>query len=132
MTLLGDSALTVLVGGVLALLVVASVAGWILDRRVTSPSGRATVDDINTRIRAWWVMIAISGGVLLAGNAAIVTLFGLCRSSRSVSLLPRRRSGGPITRHCLSASFWRCRYSICWSGCSGTAYLRSSFRSTHF
>ena len=69
MTLLDDTALNVLVGGVLALLVLASLAGWILDRRVTSASGRATVANINARIRAWWVMaflfmVAVTTGPL--------------------------------------------------------------------
>ena len=54
-------------------LMAASAVGYVLHRR----AGGAVVDNLNARIRAWWVMIAISGGVLLAGNAAIVTLFGL-------------------------------------------------------
>ena len=56
MTALNDRALVTLVGGVLALLVFASAVGWGLARVVTSASGRATVDNINARIRAWWVM----------------------------------------------------------------------------
>ncbi|MBL8239291.1 MAG: phosphatidate cytidylyltransferase [Bryobacterales bacterium] len=54
-------------------LLVASAVGYALHRR----SGGTAVDNLNARIRAWWVMIAISGGVLLAGNGAIVALFGL-------------------------------------------------------
>jgi phosphatidate cytidylyltransferase len=54
-------------------LLVASVVGYVLHRRAAG----AAVDNLNARIRAWWVMIAISGGVLLAGNGAIVALFGL-------------------------------------------------------
>jgi phosphatidate cytidylyltransferase len=54
-------------------LLVASVVGCVLHRRAAG----AAVDNLNARIRAWWVMIAISGGVLLAGNGAIVALFGL-------------------------------------------------------
>jgi phosphatidate cytidylyltransferase len=54
-------------------LLIASAVGFVLHLRAAG----AVVDNLNARIRAWWVMIAISGGVLLAGNAAIVTLFGL-------------------------------------------------------
>ena len=54
-------------------LAIASAVGFVLNRRAAS----AVVDNLNARIRAWWVMIAISGGVLLAGNGAIITLFGL-------------------------------------------------------
>ena len=93
MTLLEDTALNVLVGGVLALLVVASLAGWILDRRVTSASGRATVDDINTRIRAWWVMaflfvVAVTTGPLVSILLFAVTSFLALREF--VTLAPTR------------------------------------------
>jgi phosphatidate cytidylyltransferase len=77
MTLLKDTALVTLVGGVLALLVVASIAGWILGRRVTSASGRATVDNINARIRAWWAMAAIFVIAVTTGTVASIVLFSL-------------------------------------------------------
>jgi phosphatidate cytidylyltransferase len=54
-------------------LVAASIVGYILHRRAEG----AAVNNLNARIRAWWVMIAISGAVLVAGNGAIVALFGL-------------------------------------------------------
>ena len=43
-----------LVGGVLAILVIASLIGWILSLRVKSESGQATVKNLNARTRAWW------------------------------------------------------------------------------
>jgi phosphatidate cytidylyltransferase len=93
MTLLEYSALNALAGGVLALLVLASVAGWILDRRVTSASGRATVDDINTRTRAWWVMaflfiVAVTTGPLVSILLFAVTSFLALREF--VTLAPTR------------------------------------------
>ena len=54
-------------------LVAASVIGRWLRRRM----GGAAVENLNARIRAWWLMIAISGAVLVAGHGAIVGLFGL-------------------------------------------------------
>jgi phosphatidate cytidylyltransferase len=54
-------------------LLLATAVGYVLHRQ----SAGAAVDNLNARIRAWWVMIAISGGVLVAGNGAIVALFGL-------------------------------------------------------
>ena len=77
MTLLEDAALNALVGGVLGLLVLASAAGWLLDRRVTSASGRATVDNINTRIRAWWVMAFLFVVAVTAGPLISILLFAL-------------------------------------------------------
>jgi phosphatidate cytidylyltransferase len=77
MTLLDDRAFVALVAGVLALLACASVAGWILDRRATTASGRATVDNINARIRAWWLMAAIFVVAVTAGAVASIVLFSL-------------------------------------------------------
>ena len=72
-----DRALVALVGGVLALLVVASIAGWILSRRVTSDHGRATVDNINARIRAWWMMALIFVVAVAAGRVVSILLFSV-------------------------------------------------------
>ena len=77
MTLLDDGALVTLVAGVLALLACASVTGWILGRRVTSASGRATVDNINSRVRAWWVMAGLFVVAVTAGTVVSLLLFCL-------------------------------------------------------
>ena len=74
--LFADAALAALVAGVLVLLVCASVAGWVLSRRVASASGRATVDNINARIRAWWVMALIF--VLSVTTGAVVSIVLFC------------------------------------------------------
>lgn len=52
-----------LVGGVLALLVVSSLIGWVLSLRATSEAGKATVQNLNARIRAWWMMVAVSNEI---------------------------------------------------------------------
>jgi phosphatidate cytidylyltransferase len=77
MTLLPDRGLVMLVGGVLLLLIVASVIGWILDRRTTRPAARATVDNINARIRAWWLMAALFVIAVTAGTVVSILLFTL-------------------------------------------------------
>jgi phosphatidate cytidylyltransferase len=66
-----------LVGGVVALLVLASCAGWTLQRRARSEAGRATVANINARIRAWWVMAALFTISLVTGPAGSIALFTL-------------------------------------------------------
>jgi phosphatidate cytidylyltransferase len=66
-----------LVGGVLAVLVVATVLGQILRQRVRSDAGRATVTNINQRIVAWWIMIGVFAFALAIGDIASVILFGL-------------------------------------------------------
>ena len=64
-------------GGVLALLIVASAIGALLAKRVHSESGRATVANMNARIRAWWVMATVVAAALLLGKIAATVLFGL-------------------------------------------------------
>ena len=66
-----------LVGGVLALLVVSSLIGWWLSLRVTSDKGNATVQNLNARIRAWWMMVAVFGLAMATGGIGSVILFAL-------------------------------------------------------
>jgi len=77
MILLEDRALLTLVSGVAALLVLATLVGQILSRRVTTGAGRATVDNINARIRAWWVMTLLFVVAVAAGPAGTILLFTL-------------------------------------------------------
>ena len=77
MRMFEDRAFVALVGGVLGLLVIASIAGWILSRRMTSERGRATVDNINARIRAWWVMALIFVVAASSGRVVSILLFTL-------------------------------------------------------
>jgi phosphatidate cytidylyltransferase len=64
-----------LIGGVVALLVVASLVGWAVSRSVTSEAGRETVANLNARIKAWWVMVAIFAVAFLFGKAVTLLLF---------------------------------------------------------
>jgi len=77
MTLKLDLQTEWLVGGVLAILVVSSLIGWVLSRSVKSDQGRATVQNLNARIGAWWMMVAIFGLALATGGIGSVVLFGL-------------------------------------------------------
>ena len=72
-----DRALAALIAGVFALLVVASIAGWIVSGRITSRAGRATVDNINARIRAWWMMALIFVAAVATGRIGAILLFTL-------------------------------------------------------
>ena len=66
-----------LFGGVLALLLVASALGYALTWRITSEDGRATVDNLNARIKAWWVMVAIFAVAFFFGKLVTIVLFAL-------------------------------------------------------
>jgi len=60
-----DPQLVWLFGGLLLLLVVATIVGWLLRFRARSEEARATIANLNTRVRAWWGMSAIFGGTLI-------------------------------------------------------------------
>lgn len=66
-----------LIGGIVCLLAVASLIGWILRRRVGEGQSSAVIDNLNSRIRAWWVMVAIFTAAFLAGTNATLIMFAL-------------------------------------------------------
>ena len=65
-----------LMGGVLTLLVVATLVGTLLRARAASESSRGVIQNLNSRIRAWWVMLGIFAVAFLAGPIATLVLFG--------------------------------------------------------
>ena len=67
----------ILFSGVLGLLVVASGVGFALGRRVRTPAGRATVDNLNARIKAWWLMVAVFALATTLGSTVTLMLFAL-------------------------------------------------------
>lgn len=72
-----DRELLWLIGGVLVILLVASVIGAVLARRETSETGRATIANLNARIQAWWVMCAVLAVAVLTREVGSVLLFAL-------------------------------------------------------
>jgi phosphatidate cytidylyltransferase len=66
-----------LVGGVLAILVIGSMVGWILSLRVKTDAGKATVKNLNARMRAWWIMVAIFALAIGTGRLGSTILFSL-------------------------------------------------------
>ena len=67
--------MTYLIGGVALLLSVASIIGWAIAQRVTSDAARETVRNLNARIKAWWVMVAIFAVAFVFGKAVTILLF---------------------------------------------------------
>jgi phosphatidate cytidylyltransferase len=66
-----------LIGGIVCLLAVASLIGWILRRRLGEDQSSTVIDNLNARIRAWWVMVAIFTAAFLIGTNATLFLFAL-------------------------------------------------------
>jgi phosphatidate cytidylyltransferase len=72
-TMIRDRQTLLLFAGILALLVVATLIGQIMRWRRRSD----VVDNLNARIKAWWVMSAVFALSLLTGGLGSVILFGL-------------------------------------------------------
>ncbi len=62
-------------GGVIALLAMASLVGALLARSAKSDRGRATVENLNARVNAWWVMIVVLAVAFTLGKIATLVLF---------------------------------------------------------
>jgi phosphatidate cytidylyltransferase len=73
-----DPALLQLLGGTLGLLVIASLIGFVLARRASTESAKATMTNLNARTNAWWLMVAVFAGALAIGPMGATVLFGLC------------------------------------------------------
>jgi phosphatidate cytidylyltransferase len=72
-----DPDLLLLFGGLLGLLVFATVVGAILRRRASTPAAKKTIANMMERTVAWWIMCLVLAFCLALGGGAIVLLFGL-------------------------------------------------------
>ncbi len=72
------SDLLTLVLAIGAFLVVATAIGQILQRRLSPDRSNAAIENLNARINAWWVMVALIGIAFLAGRAGVIVLFAFC------------------------------------------------------
>jgi len=64
-----------LVAGVLAVLLLGSVVGGLLRLRVARGRPHPVIDNLVTRVNAWWVIAALVALALLAGRAGVTALF---------------------------------------------------------
>lgn len=84
-----------LMGGIAAVLMLASAIGYLLHRRANNEQSRAVIDNLNARIRAWWVMVAVFAAAFLLGRVATIVLFALTSFfalREFITLTPTRRS----------------------------------------
>jgi phosphatidate cytidylyltransferase len=73
-----QSDLISLVLGIGGVLILASVIGFVLQRRLSPDGSNAVVENLNARIKAWWVMVILIGIAFLAGRSGVIILFGFC------------------------------------------------------
>jgi phosphatidate cytidylyltransferase len=86
-----------LFGGIGAILILASLVGAVL-RWKAPPGPHAVIDNLNARINAWWVMVAVIGCAFALGYWAVILLFygvSFYALREFLTLMPTRRSDYP-------------------------------------
>jgi len=73
-----NSDLWTLVLGIFTLLAVSSTIGYLLQRRLPAGQSNAAIENLNARIKAWWIMAILIGLAFLAGRIGVLLLFGFC------------------------------------------------------
>jgi phosphatidate cytidylyltransferase len=61
--------------GIGAVLVVASAVGWALKAGVAKGMPHPTIDNLNARVKAWWVMVLFISLAFVFGRTGVIVLF---------------------------------------------------------
>jgi phosphatidate cytidylyltransferase len=64
-----------LFAGIFAILVAASLTGFVLERRYATAGAAATIENLNARVRAWWIMVLLLGLAFALGKTGVILLF---------------------------------------------------------
>ena len=75
--MIGASPITLLLVGVIGLLVLASIVGGVLSMTTKGDAGQRTVANLNARIRAWWIMVAVFAVAMATGGIGSIVMFFL-------------------------------------------------------
>lgn len=87
--------LVTLLGVIVGILVLASVIGYVLQRRFSPRGDNEVIENLNQRIHSWWIMAILMGVALLGGRTGVVLLFAFASFSalrEFISLIPARRA----------------------------------------
>lgn len=81
--------------GIFAVLAFASVVGWGLKLRASPDATAASIDNLNARLKAWWVMIGLIALAIWVGDWGVILLFGFIsfQSLREFVSLTHTRRG---------------------------------------
>jgi phosphatidate cytidylyltransferase len=110
-----------LLGILLAVLGAASAIGYVLQRRLSPDGSNAVIENLNDRIRAWWIMVILMALALIGGRTGATLLFALCSFAalrEFVTLIDTRRAD----HWALAAAFFvvlPVQYYLIWIGWYG-------------
>ena len=80
--------------GVVAVLIAASIVAMVLNRRFADTAPNPALDNLNSRIKAWWAMVALLGAAFALGKPGVIMLFAfasLAALREFITLTPTRR-----------------------------------------
>jgi len=77
MSIFADAAMVPMLIGIFCILLLSSLVTLILKFKLKSTEGKALVENLSARIKAWWVMIAVFLAATATGGAACLILFAL-------------------------------------------------------
>ncbi|MEO7241421.1 MAG: phosphatidate cytidylyltransferase [Variovorax sp.] len=106
-----------LFGGVAAVLILASGIGALLKWRIAQGQPHAVIDNLNSRVKAWWVMVAAIGLAFAFGKGGVIVLFYLISFyalREYMSLAYTRRAD----HHAIAAAFYiglPAQYVLIWN-----------------
>lgn len=105
-----------LFGGIGGALLAASLAGFLLKLKVGLSTPHSVIDNLNARVKAWWIMVGVIGLSFVFGAAGVMLLFFLISFfalREFITLVPTRASD----YHALAASFYLvlpAQYALIW------------------
>jgi len=87
--------LLLLLAGLLAVMLAASAGGFLLHMRYSPDGSNPAVENLNDRIRSWWIMTVLMGLALIGGKAGVTLLFAFASFAalREVITLQDMRRG---------------------------------------
>jgi len=83
-----------LLAGIVGILTVASLVGFALARRSAPHGPNPVIENLNSRIKAWWVMVIAIAIAFAFGKAGVILLFAfasLAALREFITLMPTRR-----------------------------------------
>jgi phosphatidate cytidylyltransferase len=66
-----------LFAGIGGILVLASLVGYVLKVRIAQGQPHSAIDNLNSRVKAWWMMVVLIGIAFIFGRTGVIVLFTL-------------------------------------------------------
>jgi phosphatidate cytidylyltransferase len=110
-----------LTAGIFAVLTIASAVGWVLKLKLAPEAAHSVIDNLNARVKAWWLMVVVIGLALLAGRGGVIVLFAFASFAalrEYATLVSTRRADHGVLLVC----FFVCipfQYLLIWTGWYG-------------